>query len=240
MKRSPFLGTMAPLEVPFTAMTRRALLAGSIVSLGGVLGCTPHQEPTQSTTFTGSDPEYVMILVLDLSGSYAQYIENGRAWAAVETIVRQFFRDRAGENDKIIIAQISSQPQGPIWSGSKRAFRQELGSESAFRNLLKKYNGSSRVFDSIRESVEYALPMMGKGRAGCFIFSDMDDNSSAPGGEDRLVQAFAEFGQKGGAVGIYWCGFYEMEKWRVHLKRTVKNHVISANIDTDPQLPVWD
>lgn len=82
--------------------------------------------------------------------------------------------------------------------------------------------------------------MMGKGRAGCFIFSDIEDNLSAFGGEERLVKTFAAFSQKGGAVGIYWCGLNETGKWRSHLQKNVKSSVVSSGIDADPLLPMWD
>ncbi len=211
-----------------------------IAGLGLVPACTPYQPPETVGRLQPDNPEYVMVLVFDMSGSYAQYMNNGRAWDAANAMIRKFFRDRAGESDRIVIAQISNAPQGPIWSGSPKAFRAQFHSPSAFRDLLKKYNGASRVYDSITEAVEYAIPMMGQGRAGCFIFSDMEDNLSTPGGEERLVKALAAFGQKGGSVGIYWCGFGERTKWQNHLRGAVKNFVVSADIDADPPLPSWD
>src|SRR5438270_7033317 len=108
-----------------------------------------------------------MVVVLDLSGSYAQYMNDGKAWHAVNAMIRKFFRDRAGESDKIVLAQISRASRGPIWSGSPKAFRARFGEPGAFRELLTHYDpNGSRVYDSIAEAVEYALPMMGKGRAG--------------------------------------------------------------------------
>ena len=158
----------------------------------------------------------------------------------MNALLRQFFRDRVNENDKLIIAQISSANQGPIWCGSPKAFRARFGGKASFDDMLKQYKGASRVFDSITETIEYALPMMGKGKAGIFIYSDCQDNLSKPGGEERLAKAFKEFGAKGGMVGIYWCGFQETAIWRKHLQGSVKRFVVSSSIDADPPLPSWD
>jgi len=220
-------------------MNRLKLLAALLPA--ALAGCTAYQPPQTVGQVQEEEPEYVMVVVLDLSGSYARYMNDGKAWNAVTAMIRKFFRDRAGEADKLVIAQISRAPQGPIWSGSPKAFRARFGGPWAFRDLLKQYDGNgSRVFDSITEAVEYAMPLMGKGRAGCFVFSDMEDNLSQPGGEQRLVRALAAFAQKGGSVGIYWCAFREAPRWRAQLKGAVKHFVVTADIDDDPQLPSWD
>ena len=64
--------------------------------------------------------------------------------------------------------------------------------------------GGSRVFDSVRQTVEYVTPFVGEDtRAGVFVLSDMDDNLGGPEAEEKLVAAFAAIGKRGGSVGLF-------------------------------------
>jgi hypothetical protein len=204
--------------------------------------CTPYEPPKNDSPFRQGLADYVMVVVLDLSGSYERLmLDDGKAWKALTSMVRKFYKERMGENDKLIIAQISAVPVAPLWEGSPKAFGKSFPTGDAFRQFLKAKSNpnGSRVHDSITDAIDYALPLVsGSGRAGLFIFSDMDDNLSKPGSEERLVKAMGAFGQKNGAVGIYWCDMPLTPRWRGNVQRAgVRHWVVESEINAEPQLP---
>jgi hypothetical protein len=168
-----------------------------------------------------------------------------QGWPFMTALLRNFRRDLAGEDGtKVVLAQISGEKQGPIFDGSLRSFGHRLHSASDFQALLKARSrlGGSRVFDSIRQTVEYVTPFVGEDtRAGVFVLSDMDDNLGGPDAEEKLVAAFAAFGRKGGSVGLYGVDLDKVEKWRANLARAgVKNFVVFPDIAADPTFPSYE
>jgi hypothetical protein len=219
-----------------------------IAALAAIPGCTPYAPVDQQ----GNRPPVIQRLetldllgvVADLSGSFEETMrQNG--WQFMTMLLKNFKRDVAGEiATKVIIAQISGERQGPIFEGSIRSFGKKMGSATDFHDFLKDHAkaSGSRVFDSIAQTVDYLTPFVGDNtRAGVFILSDMDDNLSEPGAEERLVKSFAAFGAKGGSVGIYWCDLDKVAKWREHLRRAgVKHFVVESKIAADPTFPNYE
>ena len=222
-----------------------ALIAAS---LAAIPGCTPHssvdEQGKRPPVIQRNETLDMLAVVADLSGSFEETMrQNG--WQFMTMLLKNFKRDLAGEvATKIVIAQISGERQGPIFEGSLKSFGKKMGSASDFHDFLKDHAkaSGSRVFDSISQTVDYLTQFVGDNtRAGVFILSDMDDNLSAPGAEDRLVQSFAAFGKKGGSVGIYWCDLDKVGKWQDHLRQAgVKNFVVESKIAADPTFPNYE
>lgn len=224
-----------------TVMIALFFLMLMLVSLSG---CTPYTPPEKGQLLKPNETLDVIVIVVDLSGSFEQRMKT-HGWTFLTTLLKNFKRDLAGEDGtKIILAQISGAPQGPIFDGSLRSFGKKLGGSADFHAFLQPYvsQSGSRVFNSIAEAVEYATPFIGPNtRAGVFCLTDMDDNASSPDGEDRLVRAFAAFGKKGGSVGLYWVDLDKVAKWQDHLRRAeVKNFIVESAIMADPTFPSYE
>lgn len=216
-----------------------ALLA---VSFGA---CTSAQAPEKPQPLLQTEDTLdILAVVPDMSGSFTS-IMSEHGWPFMTTLLRNFKRDLAGEDKtRIVIGQISGVPQGPIFDGSLRSFGKKMGGASDFHGFIRSHAnlGGSRVFDSIRETVEYATQFVGPDtRAGVFILSDMDNTIGAPDAEEKLVQAFAAWGKKGGSVGMYWVDLDKVAKWRENLRRAgVKNFVVESKIAADPTFPSYE
>src|SRR5438876_9697086 len=111
----------------------RNVIAVVLVAAVLVAGCTPYRPPAEDTTFHQADPDFVLVVVLDLSGSYAQYMD-GPAWTALTAMIRQFHQEHLGDESKIVLAQISNVPQAPVFEGSPAAFGKAFGGVGAFRS----------------------------------------------------------------------------------------------------------
>lgn len=207
-------------------------------------GCSKYEPPPRTDTFAQDEPNYVMVVAIDMSGSYAS-VADEKAYAALTGMIRQFYRDRSGEKDKLVIAQISGTPQAPIWEGTPKDFARQFG-KADFRAFLRSKSnaGGSRVFDSISDALDYSMQYVsGKGRACLTCFTDFEDNLSKPGGEERLVQTLTRFSARGGTVGCYWVGMPFVERWSANLKRAgfpPKGYVVSSAINDNPPLPTFE
>lgn len=220
------------------------LIAALGASLVGCSGVTPYQPPADDG-FQQTTPDHVLVVVLDLSGSYASYMD-GPAWSAMTAMIRQFHQEHRGDDaTRIVLAQISNKPQAPIFEGTPASFGRQFGSATAFRDYLKARSdpAGSRVHSSIADAIDYSLPLVtGKGKAALAVFSDMEENWPEPEkSEARLVASLAEWGRKGGIAGFYWVELPYVAKWRGNLDRSgVKRWVVESSINTDPKLPKFD
>lgn len=228
-------------------MTRSVLFAVVLLfglsGLLGVAGCTPHQ-PQVVVPVKPREPKYVLAVVIDTSGSFDRVLEE-KAWPFLQKLLRGFYRDRAGEDDLLIIGQISAIPVAPIFEGSPKSFARKYGSATAFRDLLRTHSNpaGSRVHDSVADVARYAARYVtDDNQAFLCVQSDFEDNFPEPEkSEERLVQALAPFARKNAAVGFYWVDIRFMDRWERNLKRAgVLNGVVRSAIEADPQLPVWD
>lgn len=227
-------------------MTRRHLLADlgmAAVGLSLASGCTRHQ-PRAVVPVKAREPKYVLAVVIDVSGSFDRLLED-KAWPFLQKILRDFYRDRAGEEDLLLIGQVSAEPVAPIFEGSPRSFARKFGNAKAFRELLKSHSdpNGSRVHDSIADVARYASRYVtDQNQAFLCVLSDFEENFPEPEkSEERLVQALATFARENAAVGFYWVGLPYVSRWETNLKRAgVKNFVVRSAIEADPQLPKWD
>jgi hypothetical protein len=213
-------------------------------------GCQQRAEQSESV-FRTDDGEYVLTIVLDMSGSFQEMMaEDGKAWAFVSQVIDRYFRDRLGRNDKLILAQLSANDRALLWRGTPLQLRQEFASASAFRDWLASRSDphGSRVYEGIVQAVEYTLadPIVtgGKGKAAVFILSDMVD--TAPGSDDardRAVNALAAIGKQQGVVGLYYVDARLCSVWNrllgdagvppAHLR-------VEADIVSRPVLPSFE
>jgi hypothetical protein len=221
--------------------------------LASLLACLSGcQNRTESeAVFQPDDGEYVLTIVLDLSSSFSELMaEDGKAWSFVCQVIDKYFRDRIGQNDKLIVAQLSASDRALLWYGTPLQLRQEFASGSAFRDWLvsKADPSGSRVYDGIVQAVGYTLadPIVssGKGKSAVFILSDMVDNGSgAVEGREKAIRALAEVGKSGGVVGLYYVDVRHCSLWNQLLRDAgipASNLHVEADIVGHPVLPYFD
>lgn len=211
-------------------------------------GCEKRRE-VQTTTLVPDDSEYICTIMLDLSGSFSNLMaEQGKAYEFAMQVIDRYFRDRIASNDKIIIAQISGTKRSLLWQGTPTELHRDFPTADDFRKYLlaKADPGGSLVHDGVTHAVQYVLSepnvANGKAKSAVFILSDMLDNGpSTTESEQRAVTAIADYGRKGGVVGIYYVDQLRVPVWRDHLKQAgIRQFCIESEIVGRPRLPDFE
>jgi hypothetical protein len=201
--------------------------------------------------FQHDDGEFVLTIAVDMSASFQPLMaEDGKAWAFVCQIIDRYFRDRLGNNDKLILAQLSGNERALLWQGTPLELRQEFPSASAFRDwvMSKADPKSSHVYEGIAQAVEYTradqVVAGGKGKAAVFVICDMIDNTPDNGAaRERAVNALANVGKQGGVLGLYFVDVQLCPLWGQLLRDAgvpEGNVCIQADIVGHPALPSFD
>ena len=195
-------------------------------------------------------PEYLVGVVLDLSGSYEEKMlgGEGKAWKFFMGVISKMFLDRSDNNDRLVIAQISARPRAMLWEGSPASLRQEFGGAGGFKTFVRKHSdpSGSRVHDSIADMVDYVTNYPGvkegKTKTAIFVLSDMEDNfPDSPGSERRLCASLKNYAAVKGVVGFYWVEHAFTAKWKGNLQQVgFKNPVVESGIVSNPTLPNFE
>ena len=193
----------------------------------------------------GREYERVVVVGIDLSGSFLHLMaDKGKAWEFLLKVIDRYLRGSGSE--KLILVQLSGNTKALLWDGTPAQLRKDFPDQGAFRkHLLSKADpNGSRLHDGITEALEYLSTLPGitaKTKCALLVLSDMDDNASAPGSEQRLVQSLASFGKRGGAVGLYFVDHPLINRWRANLKAAgIKHAVVESSIVASPTLPSFD
>lgn len=224
-------------------------------------GCTPRQQVEQRT-FEKSDSEYVIAVIVDMSGSFSGKMANdGVAYRFCLGLIDRYFKDRIATNDRLVISQISSNTQALLFEGRPLDLRKQFPTPAKFREFLADGNsGGSPIHDAITQTVRYLLDdeavASGRAKTALFVLSDMDDTSGVTvtqvGGkvqytetpndsEERAVEVLTEFGQANGIVGLYYVGPGFISRWNDNLRKaSVKDFRVQSSIVARPQLPSFE
>jgi hypothetical protein len=218
------------------------LLAVTAVGLT-LLGCTPRQRSETPKPLLSKKPATdILVAVFDRSGSF-ETIFDEHAYGAIVSMIRQFKRDLVGEEGtKLILGQISSDTDALFFDGTVAQFGRQCGSAGGFKSLLRKYHGTSPVFDAVSQAAEYMEPMVGPDSRACLVvFSDFEDTASGPGAENRMVDVLAKLGRKNVSVGCYWVSRSETARTEQNLvKAGIKNRVVESKISASITLPNFE
>ena len=213
-----------------------------------VVGCAKRQERTASA-FEERDCEYVLAVVIDLSGSFAELMaDDGKAHDFLLYVLDRYFRDRIGSNDRVLIAQISANGQTLLWEGTPTQLRREFPTPDRFRDFLlaKASPGGSLVHEALADTLEYVMadPSVAAGLAkpAIFVLSDMLDNGhKSPQLKNRVLTDLAKYGQLGGVVGLYFVDERRLFAWRRILQEAgMRECVVESGIVSRPTLPSFE
>lgn len=222
----------------------RILLTVLLVSTAGC----EKRTPVEPTVFARADDEYRLTIMVDLSGSFADKMaDEGHAYRFALQVIDEYFRNRIGFNDTLVIAQISaSKPL--LWEGKPLDLRREFPSAGAFRDFLlqKSDPNGSLVYDGIHTTLEYLLmdPGVrgGRTKSALLVLSDLVDTGPEPGPRARrLKQTLAEYAACGGTVGLYYVDTSLLGIWTKVLSETgVQEFAVESEIVGKPHLPTFE
>jgi hypothetical protein len=210
----------------------------SILLLTCILGCQERQT-TVEPMLGDNKSEYVVTLVVDMSGSFDQMMtEGGYAYQWALRLIDRYFKDRIGNADRLIISQISANETALLWEGSPHELRKTFGTPKAFAQFLRErsHPAGSSVHKAIADSIEYMIDRPHQ-RSALFVLSDMSDTGPADGRE-KAVDMLRKFGQQGGVVGLYYVAPPFVAGWKADLANAgVRESCVESIIVANPRFP---
>lgn len=187
------------------------------------VGCE-RRDMTETRMVDGysGQPEFVTVLMLDLSGSVEEVMhEGGAAYHFAMQIADGMFRRSIGTDNRIIICQLSGNETPLLWDGKPMELRKDFPTPEDFYEFLrdKAEPSSSRIHAGMLAALEYVLgdPSIcnGKTRSALFVLSDMIDNwDDRDDIRERVEEALVEYAAQNGIVGIYYCNQNFVQPWR--------------------------
>ena len=224
----------------------RALSIAIVVA--SFTGCTPRASDSRGDAVVLREERgCVVTVLLDLSGSFqSQMIDGGKAHAFCLAILDTYFKDRIGEKDEVIIAQISGTDRALLWQGTPLQLRRDFSDPASFQVFLRSRAnpGQSKVFQNLAKCLEYASSdpdvVNSKATSAVFVLSDMLDNDpERDDARERLKKALETFASRDGVLGCYYVDQEVVAKCREFLAKTgLRKFMVEADIVGNPQLPV--
>jgi hypothetical protein len=210
-------------------------------------GCEKRREP-QARVTAQDDSEYVIAVLVDLSGSFLDKMtEGGQAHDFMLALIDRYFRDRIGTNDQIILAQISGTPdRALLWQGTPLELRKDFPNARAFSDFLRSKADplGSHVHNAMTQTVEYVMSQPNvstkKAKSAVFAMTDMLDNGPEPhASRAQAVNVLRDYGQIGGMVCLYYVDQTLIPVWQRELQKTGLAFSIDSKIRR-PKLPSFE
>lgn len=226
--------------------TRTTLL--TLVALP--LGCQP--APENRLGFEEDETEILIAFCLDTSGSFEEQLlgrrgEEGPGYRTFRQILDRFHRDHQQTKNRLIVTRIYGSKKAILLDAQPDAFAQRFPSSESFKECLlaQPDPGGSRVYDSLRDTVDYLVLQHKHARrlkSMLLVFSDMDDNvRESERSKDLLIGALKTYAKTGGLVGIYGCELNAVPEWgRILDEARFKSFVVEPDVKDNPKLPVLD
>lgn len=224
----------------------RQVLMVFAVCLAAV-GCEK-REVTTTIPIAEDDRSYVIMVVLDLSGSFSDLmVDRGKGYEFALAIVDRYFRDRVGTSDRLIIGQISGNHRALLWEGTPHQLRQDFSSAGKFRDFLhaKAEPNASLVHQGVTLSLNYlmsdAAVASGQANSAVFVLSDMVENGPNPAeSEKKMTESLTAYGKLDGVMGIYYVDQFLVADWRHRLQEAGIRGTIESEIRGRPTLPSFE
>jgi len=210
-------------------------------------GCERRRE-TQPMADVGDDSEFVIAVLVDLSGSFFDKMTNeGEAHRFLLSLLDRYFRERIGTNDQIILAQISGTPdRALLWQGTPMELRKQFASPAKFAEFLRSKADpqGSCVHSALQQTVEYAMSQPNvaarKARSAVFVLSDMLDSTADEAiSRARAMEVLGQYGTLGGMICLYFVDQALIPVWQTELGETGLRFAVTSEI-RQPTLPSFD
>jgi hypothetical protein len=205
--------------------------------------------------FADEEAELMLNCCLDITGSFEQQMlgtdnnQEGKAFKTFLAVKDRFFHDRQQSKDRFIITRISGSKKALLLDAVPQSFQERFPDAGSFRKFILNTPdpGGSRVYDSLRDSIDYMILQhrnAPKLKSMVLIWSDMDDNRPDFGPEkskQMLIESLRQYAQLGGSIGIYGCEIATVPEWsRILQDSGIKRFIVEANIRDNPKLPIFD
>lgn len=176
-------------------------------------GCLqPRDATTTPPPFRELEYDYVLAVVLDCSGSFDQYMTSDRpeAFRFFARLSENFFRQRMGSSDRILLAQLSTGDRPLLWDGEPGGLRRRFPTPEAFASFLqaKSTKNGSHVYAGVASTLDYLVKRPGITENTTIltvVLSDMLDNDpNAVESKAELEDALRRYHNRNGHIGFYW------------------------------------
>lgn len=234
----------------FVRLVNKCVFMATVMLVALMIGCEKRRH-REEVTLAVDDSRFVLAIVLDLSRSFSQLMaEDGKGYEFALLVIDQYFRDRIGTRDKVIIAQISGTKRSPLWEGTPTELRQQFPNAEAFRKFLMRKADPSRsyVHEGVTQVLDYVMadPSVsnGKAKSAMFVLSDMLDSGAGPSSRNskqKVIDTLTKYGQGGGIVGLYYVDLGLVPEWRQILQDAgLKHCTVQSDIVGKPMLPTFE
>lgn len=222
----------------------RTLLVTSLLIC--LSGCEKYVE-VDSSPIQPVERDCILAFVLDTSGSFTPMMFDGdkRGYKFFLRASDQYFRNRMGDHDRILISQLSAEQRTMLWEGNPMSLRREFGSSDALQDFIARKSdpSGSRAYAALADTLDYIVDLPGV-REGetevcVLVLSDMMDNSpSQEEDRQRMLESMRRLGEVNGSLGMYWVDQWCLSECRQCLRDSgIQNHVIEGSFVSDPKLP---
>jgi hypothetical protein len=213
-------------------------------------GCQP--APENRVGFEEDEAELMVNCLLDVTGSFEKEMlgadgRDGRAFKTFLAVRDRFFRDRRLSKDRFLVTRISGSKKALLLDAVPQSFEERFPDAESFRRFILSQPdpGGSRVYDSLRDALDYMVLQHQSSRklkSAVLAWTDMDDNRpDGPDSKQKLVESLRGYARVGGVIGIYGCELASVPEWsRVLADAGFKSYVIEPDIRENPRLPVFD
>ncbi len=224
-------------------MNRRVFCAtATLLALGG---CARRQSET--TMLAQEECERVITVLLDMSGSFVERMTvDGVAYSFCMDVINQYFAEGIGSEDKLIIAQISANPDPLLWEGKPLDLRQMFDSAGSFRDFLLSKSSplGSPVYLAMARALEYVTSdpafANGKTKSAVLVLSDMEDNGP-PESSKEAKRALLKYAKQGGVIGLYFVSQGLVSQWRQELQSDgFHDSIVKSEILGRPPFPNFE
>jgi hypothetical protein len=226
-------------------MFRKIMVASLCLLLA--CGCERRRE-IKHFAAAEDDSEYVIAVVVDLSGSFLEKMtEGGQAHSFMLSLLDRYFRERVGTHDQIILAQISGTPdRALLWQGSPFELRKQFPNSRAFSEFLRSKADphGSCVHNALAQTVEYVMSQPNvsncKAKSAVLVMSDMVDNS--PKGslsKDQVGDVLCDYAKIGGVVCLYFVDQTLIPVWERELRKAGLEFSVASEVRR-PNLPSFE
>lgn len=230
-------------------MKLRTIMPALLATLGMLLGgCQPRTASTAAQPYRETEYEYVLAVVLDMSGSFEPYMQadDASAYRFFQRVTEKYFRQRMGSDDRILLTQLSSGDRPLLWDGQPGGLKRRFPDSKAFADFLKTTSpgNGSNVYASVADTLNYLTRRPGiteNTTVLTVVLSDLLDNDpNADAAKAELQDALRRYHDRNGYIGFYWVDQTKVQEWDQLLDDAGYPSRVWMDIVDDPELPDFE
>ncbi len=192
---------------------KRSLVVIALLT-SAVSGCTRYRPDGKASPFQKEETPYTLAFIFDLGPKYRDRVlgPNPTALKYALEVKDIYFRDRAENADRLLIAQVASNDKAVLWDGKVRTFKKEF--PNATKDFKEYLAGHAHVsdgqllnaYDAVADTFDYLMKFRsGNGKTAVLVFSALEDKSSdPPKARQHLVNSLGAYARSGGHCAFYW------------------------------------